>query len=324
MAVLAGALLLVLLVSYAGIGPVLDRLRLLGWRAPLILLPYIVINVLDTFGWRRAIPPEAAARIPFGGLFLARMAGEAVNSVTPTAAVGGEPVKAHLLRAWGIPGPQGVASVVIAKTALTLSQVTFIVIGFAAFLERREQGAVGVALAALLVVLAIGFALLLVRAQRRAPATTVWRWLKRIAPRARFVARLEGKVEEIDARLADFYRIERRAFLDAFLLHFVAWLLGVVEVQLIMTLIHDPLPWQDALIIEALAQPIRAVALVIPGGLGVQEVGGVALCTLLGVSEAAAVTLWLLKRARELFFDAIGLLYLTHHTAARRAAEPTA
>jgi putative membrane protein len=322
--VLAGTLLLVLLVTYAGLGPVLDHLRTLGWRAPLILLPYVAINVLDTFGWRRAIPAAAAARVPFVGLFLARMAGEAVNSVTPTAAVGGEPVKAHLLRTWGVAGPQGVASVVIAKTALTLSQVAFIVIGFAAFLERRDQGAMGVAVTAGLAVLAIGFALLLVRAQRRAPATTVWRWLRRIAPRARFVARLEGKVEEIDERLADFYRIERRAFVDAFVLHFVAWLIGVVEVQLIMTLIDAPLSWQDALIVEALAQPIRAVALLIPGGLGVQEVGGVALCTLLGVPEAAAVTLWLLKRARELFFDAVGLLYLTHHAAARRTVEPTA
>jgi glycosyltransferase 2 family protein len=319
--VAVGALILVLLVSYTGIGPVVERLHALGWRAPLVLLPYLTINVLDTFGWRRALPPAAAARVPFVGLYLVRMAGEAVNSVTPTAAVGGEPVKAHLLRTWGVAGTQGAASVVIAKTALTLSQITFILVGLAAYIARRNQGAVGGVTIALMILGSLGFALLLVRAQRRQPATTVWRWLHRIAPEAGLVRRLEGKVHEIDARLAEFYRIERRAFLDAYLLHFVAWMLGVVEVQLILTFIGASVPWRDALIIEALAQPIRAVALVIPGGLGAQEVGGVALATLLGVPEAAAVTLWLLKRARELFFDAVGLAYLAHRTA-RSAPEP--
>jgi hypothetical protein len=35
--------------------------------------------------------------------------------------------------------------------------------------------------------------------------------------------------------------------------------------------------------------------------------------------EAEALTLWLLKRAREVFFDAIGLLYLARRTASVQA-----
>src|SRR5919201_3122647 len=101
-AIVLGGLLLGLLVSYAGLGPIIDRLRTLGWSAPLILVPYLIVNVLDTFGWRRTLPPDVVARVPFGAMYLARMAGEAVNSLTPTAAVGGEPVKAHLLRGWDV------------------------------------------------------------------------------------------------------------------------------------------------------------------------------------------------------------------------------
>jgi uncharacterized membrane protein YbhN (UPF0104 family) len=90
-------------------------------------------------------------------------------------------------------------------------------------------------------------------------------------------------------------------------------------VLFIMHLVGSPISVRDALVIESLAQPIRAVALVIPGGLGAQEIGGVALCRFLGIPEAAAVTLWLLKRARELAFDGIGLAYLARATATRRA-----
>src|SRR5262245_51558583 len=105
-----GALLLALLLRYAGIDEIHERLGDLGWWSPLILVPYLIVNVFDTLGWRRTLPAAAAARVPFFSLYLARMAGEAVNSVTPTAAVGGEPVKAHLLRSWGVTGSDGVAS----------------------------------------------------------------------------------------------------------------------------------------------------------------------------------------------------------------------
>src|SRR5207247_575273 len=181
-ALLAAGLLLALLLYHAGIGPVLVRLRALGWGAPLVLVPYLVIAAFDALGWRCSLP--ATARVPLGAVYLARMAGEAVNSLTPTA-VPGEPLKAPLLRRWG-------------------------------------------------------------------------------GSRADFVARLEGGAQGIDARLADFYTIERGAFLRSTLWHLCGWLGGIFEVMLLMALIGTPIGLRDALLVEALAQPIRAVALVIP------------------------------------------------------------
>ena len=314
-----GGLLLLLVVSYAGVGPVLERVRAMGWAAPFLFVPYLIINTLDTMAWRRALPAEAAARVPFLAQYLARIAGEAVNSVTPTAAVGGEPVKAQLLRAWGVSGPDAVASVVIAKTALTLSQIAFILVGVPFLAVRFGRPMLGATSFAVLVGMALVFARFLVGMQRRGLAHAAWRRLVRWFPRSRTVARLGERAAAIDERLGDFYRIEQRAFRTATLWHFVAWLLGVVEVWIIMQLIGAPIPWTDALILESLGQPIRAVALIIPGGLGVQELGGAALCHLLGIADAPAVTLWLLKRARELFYDVVGIAYLAQQTAVRRA-----
>src|SRR5438046_5795202 len=220
-AIAAGALLLAFLLYPAGIGPVFVRLRVLGWGTPLIVLPYLVIAAFDALGWRCTLP--AQARVPFGAVYLARMAGEAVNSLTPTA-VTGEPLKAHLLRAWGVSAADGVASIVIAKTALTVSQIFFILLGLAALFDRLDQEALGAAWLALLVVIAIAFSLTLVRLQRRGPALAAWRWLSRLVPRAGFVARLEGGAQGIDARLADFYTIERGAFLRSTLWHLCGWL----------------------------------------------------------------------------------------------------
>jgi hypothetical protein len=138
-------------------------------------------------------------------------------------------------------------------------------------------------------------------------------------PHAAFVTRLEAGAAAFDTRVREFYRWEPRAFLLAASCHFIGWLIGVSEVVVIVVLTGGAVTWLDAFIIETLSQPIRASALVIPASIGTQELGGVWLCTFLGMPEAEALTLWLLKRAREVFFDAIGLLYLARRTAGVQA-----
>jgi len=313
-----GVALLAFLLYDAGLAAVWEHLEILGWRSPLILVPYLVIGCFDTFAWRMTLPARVRPRIPFRTLYFVRMAGEAVNSVTPTAAVGGEPLKAYMLRAHGVPGAEGMASVVIAKTAITAAQSLFTALGVAALLDWLGRPGLALAWLATLFLLSIAFTFGLVWVQRRNPASTVWRWLRRIAPGAAFVTRLETGSSALDRRLADFYHVERGSFLRAGSSNLVGWLLGVVETQVILTLIGHLIPWQEALIIEALAQPIRAAAIIVPGGIGTQELGGAWLCTFLGMAQPVAIALWLLKRARELVFDGVGLLYLARTTAGKR------
>ena len=80
------------LLHHTGFEPVWQRLQVLGWWAPLVFLPYLVVAIADARGWRLALPSATRGRIPLPGLMLTRMAGEAVNSLTPAAALG-EPVR---------------------------------------------------------------------------------------------------------------------------------------------------------------------------------------------------------------------------------------
>jgi putative membrane protein len=289
---------------------VADDVRTLGWLAPLILVPYMVMGLVDAAAWRATLPRSVRNVVPFVALYLTRIAGEAVNSVTPTAKVGGEPVKAHMLRSWGVPGVDGLVSVVLARTALVVSQSLFVALGVAALFVRLEQPGWAATWLAVMLVLTLGFGAVLVWIQLRNPAVRAWGALRRIFPRSRLLERAEAPAGMVDHGLDQFYRFEGHSFLWATSLHLLGWLVGVCEVHLMMSLIGSPVSWLDAFVIESLAQPIRAVALVIPGGLGAQEWGGVMLCTRLGVPEADAVTLWLLKRARETIFDVVGLAYL--------------
>lgn len=320
--VAVGTAILAFVLYHAGFAAVWDRLRSLGWWSPLILLPYAVVSLFDVQGWRRTLDPDARRRVPFHALYMTRLSGEAVNSVTPTAALGGEPVKAWMLRTWGVPSSAGMASVVIAKTALIASQSLFTAIGVGALLYRFDHRALAAGWLAVLGVLSVAFTLGLVWMQRRGPAAATWRWLRRVVPRAGFVVRLEHGATALDARLAEFYQGERIAFVAASLWFLAGWLTGVFEVHLMCALLGHPISWLDALVIETLAQPIRAAAIIVPGAIGTQELGGVWLCGLLGIPEPEAAALWVLKRARELVFDGVGLLYLGRIAGRGRALNP--
>src|SRR6059036_2694301 len=91
-----GAALLAILVWRNDPEAILHSIRQLGWRILIVIaFPFTVVNILDTLGWRFAFRRD---RVPFGALFSARLAGEAFNLTTPTASVGGEAVKAWLIR----------------------------------------------------------------------------------------------------------------------------------------------------------------------------------------------------------------------------------
>jgi putative membrane protein len=316
LALAAGLSLLGWLLHHTGFEPVWQRLRVLGWAAPLVFVPYLLIAIIDARGWRLALPAAARAHIPLPGLMLTRMAGEAVNSLTPAAALG-EPVKAYLLRPWQVTGSEALASVVISKTALIASQSLFTALGIAALLARIDRPQLALGWLVVMVVICALFTMGLVWVQHRSPGAALWRLLRRVVPRVRLVDRLETGIAAFDHRLRDFYRGEPRAFLRASTWHFTGWLLGVVEVVVMVTLMGRSVTWLDAFVIETLAQPIRATSILVPAGIGTQELGGVWLCTFLGMAEADAVTLWLLKRAREVVFDGVGVAYLAQHGGRR-------
>ena len=308
--VIVGVALLVSLMVYTGFDELHDQFDKIGFLAPLVLLPYAAVAVVDALAWKYVLPSRAQSEVPFRTLVFARMAGEAVNSVTPTATLGGEPLKAQLLRAHGVAMPDGLASIVVAKTTLTIGQSLFTAIGFAALLVWLGRPGLATFWLVVLLAVLVGFTYVLMTVQQRNPVTAVWRWTSRVFPRVRMLQRLEPSVRAIDERLQVFYQHERGSFVRATAWNFVGWVFGVIEVQLMCTLIDHPIPWLEAFVIEAVAQPIRAVAIIVPGGLGLQEWGGVEFCQYLGMPAPVAATLWLLKRGREIVFDIVGLLYL--------------
>jgi uncharacterized membrane protein YbhN (UPF0104 family) len=103
--------------------------------------------------------------------------------------------------------------------------------------------------------------------------------------------------------------------LAAILVHLGVWFVGVLEVLVALRLMGFPVSYGEALAIESVGQAVRAAAFLMPGALGVQEAGFIAVCTVFGIPAAEALALSLVKRVPDITLGLPFLLVWHAHEA---------
>ncbi|MBW1918432.1 MAG: flippase-like domain-containing protein [Deltaproteobacteria bacterium] len=311
--VVLSTLLLFWMLQAVGWDAIGRHLRLVGWYWPLILLPYLLVNLLDAISWRLTIdsPPEA---VTLWHLFFNRLAGEAINVLTPTASLGGEPLKAMMLQKRGVSLTNATASVIISKGILVLSLVAYILLGLALapFLFMLPSHWL---LLLILAALGLGLAgLIFVLGQKHGLCQMGMKLCQKI----RFVPRIlqdqEAALCRLDAQMTAFYQHHRRKFYLALGFFLLGWLCHGLEVYLIFYLIGQPLSLVTALCLDALAILITSLAFFIPGNLGVQDGGNILLTMGLHLGAILGATFSVIRRLREGFWLAVGLVVLAYET----------
>ena len=308
-----GLLTLFFIVWHIGLGNIYDAVARLGPAALLTMLgPSVVMYMLEAQGWRMTLGRYAQA-VPFWKLLAIRTAGEVVNMTTPTAYVGGEPLKAYLLKRYGVPMVEGLASVVTAKTTMTIAQIGFILIGMAAGLWLLGTGGspgqtvVATAVSVGLLTFGIGGFVLI---QRRGIFATLLRLLRKTGLSMKFMESHEEKLLALDRTIAAFYSGNRAGFLLSILLFFLGWLAETVEVYVMLRILGESVTLTTSIAIGALSVFIKGGAFFIPGSLGAQDAGNLVLVTTFGFGEVTGITFALLRRFRELVWVLIGLACL--------------
>jgi uncharacterized protein (TIRG00374 family) len=297
-----GLVVLAFLVARVGIESVVSVLsRLTWWQVVLICLPYGLIMAVDTLGWRYAFisnPP------PYLRMLAARTAGEAVNIVTALGSVGGEAVKVWLLRP-AVPYDESVPSVVIAKTTSTMAQTLLLVVGLVlAVTTLTVAGDVIWAMLALL-----GVELLLVGGFFVTQVAGLVRRAGRLLAWSGLIENASG-AEDLDARLRRYYRENWRRFVLSVTFHFGGWLLGALEVLVMLYVLDIPVSMATATVIEAVGSGVRFASFLVPGSVGVLEGANTGVFAALGLGASAGLAFSLVRRARQGVWIGIGLIVL--------------
>lgn len=300
---LVGLCLLAGLIATSNRQELAAAIALAGWSLGLVAVVHLGTLFADTLGWRAVV---AGRRRPaLGTMAVQRWIGASINSLLPVAQIGGEFVRAQMLARAGVAGPVAGASVVVDLTAGLFTQILFILLGIALFLEQRGgaswllQAAGGLALFS---VFLVGFGI----AQRRGLFLGLARIFER-ATRGRAWQGLVGGAAALDRAIIASYQDRSKLALCA-CWRSLGWLWGGVEIWLAFWLLGHPIGLAEAVILESLGQALRSAGFALPGGLGAQEGGIVAGGALLGIEPTIVLAVALIKRARELAYGVTGLI----------------
>ena len=134
-----GCLLLGWAISIVDMASVLYLLKKLNGGFLIIFLIYIGVTWLDTLSWKSNFRPEEIHKFTNLDLWRIRQVGEAYNTITPLGTLGGEPIKAQLLKEHhGLSLKQGFSSLVIAKTTFLAGLILFFIPGIIMILESSK------------------------------------------------------------------------------------------------------------------------------------------------------------------------------------------
>jgi uncharacterized protein (TIRG00374 family) len=300
------------LIGQLGFDTLLDNLYKVRWGFLLILIPSCIWHLSNTIAWNFAFPADAF-KPRLRSLFAAKLAGEAVNQLTPLANMGGEPLKAYLLKK-STPGPRGLASVVIDKTAQLVVGLIFTVGGLAFLFDHHDLSrfvplSYKVGLVFLLTASALGL-WLFSRKQDRL-FTSLFNLLRRLGLKKHLTEKNMKRAERVDTSVGYFYREHKVRFLQALFFQSIGWFMGTCETYVILHVLDAGIGFEFCFLLTALGTIVNSLFFFMPSNIGVMEGGQVFLFTMLGLNPALGLSMGLLKRLRRIFWILVGWLFLT-------------
>lgn len=273
-----------------------------GWGAAIVVVARAVAVGWAGLGWFAVFP--RAERPSLWSCVSLRFVREGINTLLPVAQVGGDFVGARLLARRGVSGGLAGASMFVDLMTQAVTQFLFTVGGVALLAWLHGDGPVvrtvagGLAIAAP----ALGAFFLI---QRRSGHRVIQAMLNRFAAAREW--RALGAVDVLYDGLRRLYSSPRRV-IGAMGVHMIGWIIGAAEVYVALHFMGYPVTVAEAIVIESLAQAVRGAAFAVPGALGAQEGGLIALCAIFDIPAEAALALSLVKRLADLMVGVPGLV----------------
>jgi hypothetical protein len=306
-----GVVLFAYFVRKTGPQEIFDRVRTIGAGFLVVLLLSAVRPAARAWAWLRTMTRDER-KIGFGALLRARLAGDAMGTLTTAGPLIAEPFRVGTL-AGRLPLSSGVVSLAVESLTYALSSCLVIAVGTVLLLStfsvsRALRLASMIALAAVGVLVAAG---LIVVRNRWAVASwlgvAVWeRVLERTAGGHWLRLKLD-RLRQVEHQVLDFYAERPRDFTLVAAAECVFHAAAFAETYATLWFIGARPGLRAAFILEALNRVLSVIFSFVPARVGIDEAGSGLLARTLGLGAASGVALALVRKARILFWTAVGL-----------------
>lgn len=291
-----------------GLATLASNLSMVGtWMLVFIAL-YLLAQLAFMIGWWVVMDSEMRA-CGYLKLFGVYLAGDTVNYVVPSGNLGGEPVKAYLLRdqlGFG----RALTSIVIHKHAELVAQWVLLAVGLMICLTYFELPSL-VTVANSLIVGGLGVSLLLMTwVLKSGTISPVLRRITSWRPLAYYLETHQPAADALATRIRAFYEDRWPWFLVATGWCLVGWCGGLLETYLVLRILSPTEGWMTAVAIETMALAFNNVFAFVPARLGGAEGVRAGAFLLVGLPAAEGVAYGVIRRARELAWILPGLVVL--------------
>jgi len=314
---ITGFILFAYFVKRAGVGEIAGGIRRLGAGFLIVLAISALRQVVRSLAWMMCLEPPH--RLRFWDAFRARVMGDAIGNVLPFASfVVSEPAKPALIRD-RLPLLAGFSAIAIENIFYGLSVALFVCSGmFALLLSFHLPKALRVAsvITFIVIPLVIGSVCLLIRKK--------WRFASHLSGllhrHGLNVKWIENAIA-FENRIYGFHQRNRSRLLPLMLLEAGFHLAGTLEIYVTLAFISPAQPptFFTAFILESVNRVITLAFKFVPLRMGVDEAGTGRISRILQFTEATGVTLAIIRKARDLFWVAIGLILLVQRGLSLRS-----
>lgn len=304
-------------VKKAGVNEILEGIRRLGFGFLLVVAVSAIRQIVRSIAWTLCM--EEPFRLRFRDAIRARIMGDAIGNILPFAGfLVSEPAKPALIRD-RVPLMAGFSALAIENIFYGLSVALFIFSGMVALLLSftLPKGLRLISIITLVVialVVTLGCVLITKRLRFISGAT---RFLHRRGLDAKWVE----KGRTLEDRIYGFYQRNSKRFLPILLLEGCFHLAGTSEIYVTLSFISPDQPptFLTAFILESVNRVITVAFKFIPLRMGVDEAGTGRVSKVLQFTMATGVTLAIIRKARDVFWAATGMILLLQRGLSLRA-----
>ena len=307
-AAVLGVALLAYLILRTGAGTIVHHARQVGWGLALVFALGGVSHLIKTWAWRLTFQCDLS-RISLGRSFALRLISEAAATFGLPGTVLGEAMRVSLLGP-SVPVAKSVSAATLDRGLYTVSAAIVSVVGilFAVLALPLSHAwrlyallfASGVAMFVFVIALAM---------HRRWPMISgTARGIGRIPGLKKWIDSKQSVADSAEKNFLGFYHETPKAFWASLILNLVCQGLAIVEIYLLLHFMGARIGFLGAFVLEAFTKFLSVIGAVNPGNIGTYEGGNMIITRLFGVTSAVGLTLGLCRRARGLFWAAIGAI----------------
>jgi Lysylphosphatidylglycerol synthase TM region len=308
---LLGVSLLGYTVFRTGPGAVWKQVHAVGWGLALIIILGGFSQLIKTCAWRQNFACDISA-LSWSRSLGAQLASDAVGQLGFAGKLFGEGLRISLLGS-AVPLANGISSSAIDGGLHAFTAVVVTVLGITATMLLAPldgQWRIYALLLAAVLIAIVAISAVAIASGWRLMGNAA-RAIGRLPRLHKLVSDKLSVIDSAEHNLLTFCREEPVAFCASLMLNLLWHAMAVFEVYLILRFMGADVGVVGAFAMEGLTKVINLVGALSPGNLGTYEGGNMLIANMFGMTGTAGLTLALCRRARAIFWAAVGATFMT-------------